>query len=157
MFGKWAGAEHSRRRVGCVTEELRDLVLYRLEQANESLEAAEILLQQEKSRPSVNRSYYAMFYAILALGAIRESRFSKHSGVIAMFDREFVRSGVFSKEFSRWLHEAFDLRQRADYRAMFSVSPARARATLSHACEFVAALRGYVLQLVGEAGLDDSP
>ncbi len=31
---------------------LRDLVLYRLEQAQESLEAAEILIQGDKLRPS---------------------------------------------------------------------------------------------------------
>ncbi len=56
-----------------------------------------------------------MFYAVLALLAARKEETSKHSGAIAIFDREFVKPGVFPKEFSRWLHDAFDLRQRSDY------------------------------------------
>lgn len=43
------------------------LVAFRLEQSDESLESARILLDHEKYRPSVSRSYYAMFYAVLAL------------------------------------------------------------------------------------------
>ncbi|PKN30746.1 MAG: hypothetical protein CVU64_02015 [Deltaproteobacteria bacterium HGW-Deltaproteobacteria-21] len=56
-----------------------------------------------------------MFYAILAFLAARKEETSKHSGAIALFDREFVKSGVFPKEFSRWRHNAFDLRQQSDY------------------------------------------
>lgn len=43
------------------------LVRYRLEQADESLESAQLLLDNGKYRPSVSRSYYAMFYSVLAL------------------------------------------------------------------------------------------
>ena len=46
-----------------MTENIQALVTYRLEQADESLEAARILLGNNLIRPSVNRAYYAMFYA----------------------------------------------------------------------------------------------
>lgn len=98
-----------------ISENVKALSLYRLEQAQESLAASKVLLDQDLIRPSVNRSYYAMFYAVLALLAARKEETSKHSGPIALFDKEFVKSGVFQKEFSRWLHDAFDLRQRSDY------------------------------------------
>jgi uncharacterized protein (UPF0332 family) len=39
---------------------------------------------------------------------------SKHSGAVALFDGQFVKTELFGKDFSRWLHEAFDLRQRSD-------------------------------------------
>ncbi|MCP4399848.1 MAG: HEPN domain-containing protein, partial [bacterium] len=99
-----------------MSEELHALITYRLEQAHESLDSAQLLLVHEKYRPSVNRSYYAMFYAILALLALKNFKPSKHSGAISFFNREFVKTGLIDKEFSRWLHEAFDLRQRSDYR-----------------------------------------
>jgi uncharacterized protein (UPF0332 family) len=38
----------------------------------------------------MNRLYYAMFYAVLALLQEKEMGTSKHSGAIALFDREFV-------------------------------------------------------------------
>jgi uncharacterized protein (UPF0332 family) len=120
-----------------VNEDLEALVLYRLEQADESLESAQLLLDNGKYRPCVSRSYYAMFYAVLALLAKKRYGTSKHSGAIAEFNREFVRKGIFDKGLSRWLQEAFDLRQRADYREMFTVSSERAKEVLEHAHAFV--------------------
>jgi len=48
-------------------ENIKTLISYRLQQADESLRAASILLQDNLARPAVNRAYYAMFYAVLAL------------------------------------------------------------------------------------------
>jgi uncharacterized protein (UPF0332 family) len=124
-----------------MSTEMDQLMLYRLEQADESLEAADLLLINQKYRPAVNRSYYAMFYAILALLVPTKQQSSKHSWVITLFDRDFVRTGVFQKEFSEWLHEAFNLRQRADYRELFIVSREQATTQLEHAQRFVAAVK----------------
>jgi uncharacterized protein (UPF0332 family) len=63
----------------------------------------------------MNRLYYAMFYAVLALLQAKEMGTSKHSGAIALFDREFVKTGAFPKEMSKALHWAFELRQKGDY------------------------------------------
>ncbi|MEW6669394.1 MAG: HEPN domain-containing protein [Thermodesulfobacteriota bacterium] len=113
------------------------LVRYRLEQADESIQSAQILFDNGKYRPSVSRSYYAMFYAVLALLTHKDIRASKHTGAMAAFNREFVKKGIFDKEFSRWLQEAFDLRQRADYREMFTIAPERAKGMLEQARTFV--------------------
>ena len=116
-----------------MTENVQALVTCRLEQADESLEAARTLLDKELIRPSVNRSYYAMFYAVLALLAQGKKETSKHSGAIALFDRDFVKQGVFKKNYSRWLHDAFDLRQRFDYASEFHASREDAETTLKNA------------------------
>ena len=110
-----------------MTENVQALVTYRLEQADESLEAARTLLDKELIRPSVNRAYYAMFYAVLALLARGKKETSKHSGAIALFDRDY----------SRWLHDAFDLRQRSDYVAEYHASPEDAELTLKNGETFV--------------------
>lgn len=120
-----------------MTENIKALVAYRLEQADESLEAAKILLDKGLIRPSVNRAYYAMFYAVLALLAREKQETSKHSGAIALFDRDFVKQGIFKMDFSRWLHDAFDLRQRSDYAAEYHVSGEETDKTLKNAESFV--------------------
>jgi uncharacterized protein (UPF0332 family) len=120
-----------------MTENIKALVAYRLEQADESLEAAKILLDKGLIRPSVNRAYYAMFYAVLALLAREKQETSKHSGAITLFDRDFVKQGIFKKDFSRWLHDAFDLRQRSDYAAEYHVSGEETDKTLKNAESFV--------------------
>lgn len=125
-------------------EEREALIQYRIEQAEESLESAQLLLDHEKYRPSVSRSYYAMFYAVMALFAKERYRTSKHSGAIAIFNREFVKKGIFDKDFSRWLQEAFDMRQRADYREMFTISLERAKSVLEHARIFVKEIKNKI-------------
>lgn len=87
------------------SERIRALVAYRLEQADEALEAAQTSLDAGLVRSATNRAYYAMFYAVLALLAVDKRETSRHSGAIALFDREFVKPGQLPKELSRWLHE----------------------------------------------------
>jgi len=120
-----------------MTENVQALVTYRLEQADESIEAARTLLDKKLIRPSLNRAYYAMFYAVLALLAQGKKETSKHSGAIALFDRDYVKQGIFKKNYSRWLHDAFDLRQRSDYTAEYHAFPEDAEITLTNAEAFV--------------------
>jgi len=91
---------------------------YRLGEAEETLSDAKAMLANGVSgRAVVNRAYYAMFYAVIALLIAMKSdhKTSKHSGIISIFDREIVHSGLLGREFSRMLHRAFDARQESDY------------------------------------------
>lgn len=97
---------------------LQLLVRYRLKEADETLREARLLLDQSAFRGCINRSYYAMFYALLGLLATKGLGTSKHSGLISLFDREFVKTGIFSKDLSKSLHRAFDERQANDYGEM---------------------------------------
>ena len=82
-----------------------------------------------------------MFYSVLALLARGKKETSKHSGVIALFDRDFVKQGIFKKDYSRWLHNAFDLRQRSDYAAECHASLEEAEITLKNAEIFVGGVK----------------
>lgn len=98
-----------------IDERLRELVQLRMQQAAETLHEAQILIAGHAARGAVNRAYYAMFYAVLAVLATKGLGSSKHSGVISLFDRELVKPGILPKELSRSLHMAFERRQQADY------------------------------------------
>lgn len=96
--------------------ESKELTNYRLEQAEESIKEAEVLLKEDMSlRAVMNRLYYAMFYATLAVLQDKQMGTSKHIGAISLFDREFIKTRVFDKELSKTLHRAFELRQKGDY------------------------------------------
>ncbi|MBK8398537.1 MAG: HEPN domain-containing protein [Leptospiraceae bacterium] len=91
-------------------DEKKKFIFFRLREAEESLLDAELLFENKSFRSSVNRSYYSMFYGILALINITGVSISKHTGVISHFDKEFVKTGKFPKESSKFLHSAFELR-----------------------------------------------
>jgi uncharacterized protein (UPF0332 family) len=128
-----------------MTDNIRALVKYRFEQADESLESAKVLFEKNLLRSSVNRSYYAMSYAVQALLATQKLETSKHSGTITFFDREFVKSCVINKDFSRWLHKAFDLRQARDYQADFYVTKEQAEVTLKNDFAFVQEVKAKII------------
>ena len=99
-----------------MTGDRRSLIEYRLTQARDSLKEADVLQQSGMSLRSVmNRLYYSMFYTVLALLQNKELGTSKHSGAISLFDREYVKTGLFPREMSKALHRAFELRQIGDY------------------------------------------
>lgn len=96
-------------------EDFQSLVGYRMEQAKEALMDAEFLLDASRYRAAANRLYYACFYAVVAALLTKRLQYSKHSAVIAFFDREFISSGRLPREYSRTLHQAFNERQQDDY------------------------------------------
>ena len=128
-------------------EHSKELADYRLQQARETLQEAESLFALSFWRGTINRAYYAMFYAVLALAVLRQQVTSKHSGVLAFFDREFVKTGVFPKELSRSFHRAFESRQTNDYGEIFTVSGEEAKLTLEEARNFVSSIENYIQNL----------
>ena len=79
-----------------------ELKVYRLEMAKERLHSSKILLEAGSYKDSIGRSYYAMFTAVRALLAVEGQDFSKHAGVIAYFQKEYVKTGKFDKKYSKY-------------------------------------------------------
>ncbi|MBF0236541.1 MAG: HEPN domain-containing protein [SAR324 cluster bacterium] len=125
-------------------DQLSLLIQHRLSQSRDTLREAHILLEKSAYRGSINRSYYAMFYAVSALLATKGLGSSKHSGVISLFDKEFVKTGEFPKELSRFIHHAFDERQSSDYDEMLDPDELRATQVLSEAKSFVSSIQTFV-------------
>lgn len=98
---------------------------YRQKQALTTLEDARKMLQEGISpRSVINRAYYSMLYMVMALFLKTglNMKTSKHTGVIGLFDKEFVLSGKIDKKYSKMFHSMFDDRQEFDYRELVEVS-----------------------------------
>lgn len=101
---------------------VKELSWYRLSRAREDLRSAEKLLKENELRLALNRSYYAIFHALRAVNAIDGFDSSKHSGVIAHFNKEHVKNGDFPGNVSRKITGAMEIRQKADYEDFFVAS-----------------------------------
>lgn len=113
------------------------LMRYRLEMAKDRLISAEVLLNAGSYKDSIGRSYYAMFTAVRALLAMEGQDFSKHAGVISHFQKEYVKSGKFDKKYSKYISQAFQIRNNADYADFFLVSLQDAKEQYERAGEFL--------------------
>lgn len=74
-----------------------DLSKYRFKSAKEDLETAQLLMKDGRFKASVNRSYYAIFHGLRSVTALADFDSSKHSGVIAFFNRTYVKEGQIKK------------------------------------------------------------
>lgn len=127
-----------------MSESKKKAVRERMKQAHETLEEAETLFGQDYWRGTINRAYYAMFYAVLALAADKGVVVSKHTHAIAFLDKEFVKKGIFPKEISRALHVGFDERQTNDYGEIWNIEFTEAENTLREAKAFVKTIDVYL-------------
>ena len=125
----------------------KELVEYRLQTAQEKLHSAKILLGAGEYKDSIGRSYYAMFSAIRAILALDKVDFSKHAGVIAYFQKEYVKTGKFDKEYSKYISSAFQIRNNCDYADFFLVSRNDAVEQYEKAEKFVDAIKKYLLKV----------
>lgn len=78
--------------------ETKDLAFYRLQSAKERLAVAEDLFKLGHYRDCLSKAYYSLFQAARATLGL-DSR--KHSGVISAFNINFVKTGIFPKEYRK--------------------------------------------------------
>ncbi len=124
-----------------------DYIARLLEKADESLDAAESLLADDHNAFAASRTYYAMFFAAEAALLKKGLSFSKHTAVMAEFNRVFVKNGVFGPEMFKSLQLGFDMRSPGDY-SIPPVPRERAEGLLSKARAFVATVSEF---LAGDA------
>jgi uncharacterized protein (UPF0332 family) len=63
-----------------------ELIKYRLDEAKDTIEDVQLLINNDRLRASVNRIYYGMFYTLLALGLKYDFETSKHQELIGWFN-----------------------------------------------------------------------
>lgn len=93
----------------------KELINYRRQKAKETLHDAEILLESHSLPSTVNRIYYALFYEIIALLLTEDMSSGKQSGVRALLNEHFVKTGKVPVEIGKFYASMFDFRQKSDY------------------------------------------
>ena len=99
---------------------------------------------------AVNRFYYSTFYAARALLAIRELDSSRHSGVISLFQKHFVKSGLVSTENAKALPRAFEKRQKSDYGDFSTITSAEAKSVRAEVKNFLQECEHVLARMMAE-------
>jgi uncharacterized protein (UPF0332 family) len=95
--------------------ELDRLLRYRLDRAAEAYQDARSLADGKRWNSCINRLYYSCFYAVSALLAKDNLSSPKHTGVRSLFNKNYVRTGIISKDLAAVFNELFEYRLEADY------------------------------------------
>lgn len=84
-----------------------DYIYFRIKKAEETLFDAEILAREGRWNSSMNRLYYACFYAVLALLSKHRILTRTHSGVKTQFGLKFILTGSIEKKMGSLLFRYF--------------------------------------------------
>lgn len=126
------------------------LVKYRLERAKNTLLDAKKYIGEATSESTVNRIYYAMFYAVNALLIAKGLSSSKHSGVRAFLNKEIISKGLIERDLGKFYSDMFDRRQKGDYKDFVKFEKEDVEEWLKKAEEFIDKIEGLTLRLIEE-------
>jgi uncharacterized protein (UPF0332 family) len=124
--------------------ERKALSLARLKRAKQHLKSARDLIRNDDFADSVSRAYYAIFQAARALLALEGTESRKHSGVVSLFNRHFVKTGKVDKRLGVILKDARRSREMADYTELAEFSREDAEAQLADAEAFVGVIEAAI-------------
>lgn len=127
-------------------ERVKELSKYRFETSLENLEDAKLMYENGRYKNALNRAYYSIFHAMRAVNALKEFDSSKHSGVIAFFNQNFVKEKIFPKELSRIITQASNNREKADYLDFYIASSEEAQKQIARADKFSNAIKQYLIE-----------
>jgi len=119
-----------------VESSVEALSKFRYDMGIEALEDARIMYQNGRYKNALNRAYYSIFHMMRAVNALDKYDSSKHSGVIAFFNQNYVRTGIFQKELSKIIKLASENREKADYLDFFVASKEEAERQIGRAESF---------------------
>lgn len=123
---------------------IKELSEYRLGKSFGNLDLARSLYKDGTYSFALNRAYYAAFDAIRAVNALDDFDSSKHSGVIAHFNRFHVKTGDFDTSFSSVIRRAARLREKSDYEDFFEPEKDDVEKTIREVEKFIEAVKRFL-------------
>lgn len=91
------------------------LIAYRIQRAYETLKEAEVMIRESFYNASVNRMYYACYYAAVALLLKFDIQAQTHNGVKTMLGLHFISTGKLPLKIGKTFSTLFEKRQSGDY------------------------------------------
>ena len=126
------------------------LAKYRLEKAKNDLSDAQKSFSEGMFETAANRAYYAIFHAARAVLILDGQDYKRHSGVIAFFRKDYIKTGVLDESLSEIIKNAFELRTESDYSDFFVISKEEIRKQLEDAAFFVAEIENYLEKTINK-------
>mgnify|MGYP003299937644 CR=1 FL=1 len=127
-----------------LSEEIICLSKTRLDIAKERIAFADDILKLGDYKTVANRSYYAVFSAMRAVLALDGFDSKKHSGIIAEFRRNYLKTELLPKELSNIIDALVEIRQGSDYDDFYVVSKDEVSEQLENAKMFISEVEKFL-------------
>lgn len=121
-----------------------ELACYRFKSASDMVIASRKNLESGEWKTAINRSYYAIFHAIRSVNILKGFDSSKHSGVIAFFTQNYIKTGLFDKKISKIIKNASYYREQSDYNDFYIASKTVAEEQLEHAVWVLGVVKSFL-------------
>ncbi len=119
-------------------------VRYRLQRAEESYDDACILAENGRWNSTLNRLYYAGFYAVIALLMKNNIQTQTHDGARTQLGLHFIKTGIIDIEFGKLYSKLFDLRQKGDYGDLFDFDGDTVNPLIESTREFLDVIKKHI-------------
>ena len=116
----------------------------RLEKAFQTLSSAKLLLAHDDFASACNRAYYSVFHAMRSVLALDEIDDHKHSHLISVFRKDYLKTGILDRSLSDIIGSAFEVRNSSDYEDFWIINKADAREQVENAEIFLNVIESYV-------------
>lgn len=115
-----------------------------IERAEDSHQAAKVLLDSGHFNFSAAQSYYTFFYLMEALLHSKGLEYSSHSAVMAAYGREYAKTQILDPKFHRYIIIAERRRETGHYGDETGVTKEEAHESFHWADEFMQAVNKFL-------------
>ena len=125
-------------------EQRRDIVIYRMDNALNTLNEVKEHISSGFYNTAVNRMYYACFYAVSALLVAHQIEVKSHDGTRQKFGQHFVLTGIVPKEMGKFYRVIFEKRSAGDYEDFITYNLSMVEMLYPEAEQFVLRIKDLV-------------
>ena len=97
------------------SEESNKLIAFKIRKSNQSIKAAQLLIENNFYNEAINRIYYACFYLVSALLHKNNINAKTHAGVKTMLHKNFTLTNLIDEELAAFYSSIFFFRHSSDY------------------------------------------
>jgi uncharacterized protein (UPF0332 family) len=115
-----------------------------IKKSRRALETARSNFDINDYEAASSKAYYAIFHIMQAALLLKGLTYSKHSGVISGFSKEFIKTEVFPKEFSNKIRGLSKDREISDYSYSLTIERQKAQEDIKTAEEIIKAVEVYL-------------
>ncbi len=125
-------------------ENRKEIVIYRMQNAESTLAEVESHCKNGFYNTAVNRMYYACYYAASALFVANNIQVKTHDGVRQQLGLQFVQKGIIPPEMGHFYAIMFGMRSSGDYEDFVNHDLQKVNELFPQAKSFVETIKGLI-------------
>lgn len=124
--------------------ELSEMAQIQFQKACDTIKYIPTYIEIGDYNGAINRTYYAVFYAMKSVELLDEFDSKKHSGVIAYFRQNYIKTNIFDSKYSKTIGRLFAARQKVDYNIIAVATVDDAKELYDEALDFIEEVKMYL-------------